>query len=186
MIYESMTQAIGGYQKIEDASPLSHKVNGAVQYGSSQEAGKIPVNPGFSWSALTFSWFQPIITLGAKKLITKDDMLDLPKCLTSKEVLATFKQCWTYESLKLVLRNSGYSPTTTGLLKPKLWRVLHTMIQREFWFAGTCRLLNDALLVSYNNSTEVMQNAGYDWFIDLLLHLFFVDMIMHKLVLFCS
>ena len=173
MIYESMTQAIGGYQKIEDASPLSPKVDGSVQYGSSQEAGKIPVNPGFSWSALTFSWFQPIITLGARKLITKDDMLDLPKCLTSKEVLATFKQCWTYESLKLVLRNSGYSPTTTGLLKPKLWRVLHTMIQREFWFAGTCRLLNDALLVSHRNWMDRMRHSWCLLFIYLFIYIYF-------------
>lgn len=153
--FETQRPAIAGYEKVNDLCPSPLDDENSLEYGSvkvaSREFQKIPVETPFTWSAWTFMWFKPIITLGQTKLIDKNDMLDLPQCLTSKEVLATFMQCWTFESLNLALKTSGLSPTTDGRRKPKLWRVLHTMIRREFWIAGTCRFFNDALLVSTLN-----------------------------------
>ena len=153
--FETQRPAMSGYEKVSDLCPSQLDEENSLDYVSikfvRREFQKIPVETPFSWSAWTFMWFQPIITLGQTKLIDKDDMLDLPQCLTSKEVLATFMQCWTFESLNLALKTSGLSTTTDGRRKPKLWRVLHTMIRREFWIAGTCRFFNDALLVSPYN-----------------------------------
>lgn len=154
-IVETIRLLLGGssgYERINDDVPVSPP---AIEGGEGNASVKsmdtkssiIPVEMPYTWSAWTFTWFRPIIQMGERKVITKDDMLDLPPCLTSKEVLATFMQCWTLESLKLAVQTSGYTPTTDNIRKPKLWRVLHTMIKKEFWTAGVCRFFNDALLV---------------------------------------
>lgn len=143
---------VTGYSKVLDQSSHSgddnefesENVNEVEESEIRQKIKTIPVTYENLYSVLTFSWFQPIIELGQRKVITKDDMFDLPNCLTSKEVLRSFMQCWTLESLKVNLKTSGYA-STNNTFKPKLWRVLHTLIMREFWTAGTCRLINDAL-----------------------------------------
>lgn len=149
---EILRPSTASYERVAGISPSSPNDEDVAEYGSikaiSSERREIPVEVPFTWSAWTFTWFRPIIVLGQSKLITRDDMLHLPQCLTSKEVLTTFMQCWTLESLNLALRTSGYSTTSDTLRKPKLWRVIHTMIKKEFWVAGTCRFFNDALLVS--------------------------------------
>lgn len=142
---------IGDYERFDDHPPAS--LSSAAETSGPNLDDKrlktIPVSLPCTLSAWTFTWFQPIISLGQKKVITKHDMLELPPCLTSKEVLATFMQCWTLETLRLAIKTSGFSPTTTNQKKPKLWRVLHTMIQKEFWTAGICRFFNDVLLVCF-------------------------------------
>jgi hypothetical protein len=120
--------------------------NEAEELEGYQEVKTIPVTFENLYSSLTFSWFQPMIELGQRKIITKDDMFDLPSFLTSKEVLQTFMQCWTFECLKENIKTSG-TASTRNISKPKLWRVLHTLIAKDFWIAGTCRFFNDALLV---------------------------------------
>jgi hypothetical protein len=147
---------ITGYSKVLDQSSHSGitiedesgnvNINEVEELEIHQRVKTIPVNFENLYSALTFSWFQPIIELGQRKVITKDDMFDLPSFLTSKELYNTFKICWNFESLKENIRTSGFT-STRNISKPKLWKVLHTMIFREFWKAGTCRFFNDALLV---------------------------------------
>ena len=140
-----------GYERISDDPPVPPTSAVVVTESNLDDDSlkTIPVSLPCTLSAWTFTWFQPIILLGEKKVITKHDMLELPPCLTSKEVLATFMQCWTLETLRLAITTSGFSPTTLDQKKPKLWRVLHTMIQKEFWTAGICRFFNDVLLVSF-------------------------------------
>ena len=136
-----------GYQSIDQEFPSIPQ--SAIEETFEVEPVRfIPLETPCSWSGWTFTWFQPVITLGRRKVIKKDDMLRLPPCLTSKEVLASFMRCWAFESLRTTMIASEHSFTIATVKKPKLWRVLHTMIQKEFWFAGICRFANDALLVS--------------------------------------
>ena len=137
----------GGYQSIDQEYP-SIPPSTIEETFETEPVRYIPLETPCSWSGWTFTWFQPIIALGKRKVIKKDDMLRLPPCLTSKEVLASFMRCWAFETLRMTMSASEHSLTIATVKKPKLWRVLHTMIQKEFWFAGTCRFANDALLVS--------------------------------------
>lgn len=108
----------------------------------------IPVFKPFKWSNLMFSWYEPQIKLGSARPLSKDDLMPLPVFLTSKEVFETFKQIYNFESLRLATKHSGFSKTTgSAPPRPKLWRVLHSLVFTEFWLSGLCRLANDLLVV---------------------------------------
>ena len=151
----------GGYEIIDQEHP-SIPPSAIEETFAVEPVRFIPLETPCSWSGWTFSWFQPIIALGKRKVIKKDDMLRLPPCLTSKEVLASFMRCWAFESLRMTMGASEHSLMNAPIKKPKLWRVLHTMIQKEFWFAGTCRFANDALLVSdYIFNSDVILSIDF-------------------------
>ena len=78
--FETQRPAMSGYEKVSDLCPSQLDEENSLGYVSikfvRREFQKIPVETPFSWSAWTFMWFQPIITLGQTKLIDKDDMLE--------------------------------------------------------------------------------------------------------------
>ena len=69
-----------GYERIDDLSPISPIDESNEGYGAVKsiirESRKIPVDVPTTWSAWTFTWFQPIITLGEKKVITRRLLID--------------------------------------------------------------------------------------------------------------
>jgi ABC-type multidrug transport system fused ATPase/permease subunit len=122
-----------------------------MEPGFPRAENDIPTFNPFRFSNLLFTWYEQKITLGAKRPLTKNDMMSLPLFMTSVEVFSTFKQCWALEAMRVATARAGYALTSPSPespeLKPRLWRVLHTLIFTEFWICGVCRLLNDGLLV---------------------------------------
>jgi len=118
---------------------------------SQKDTKRIPTFDPLRFSNLLFTWYEAQIALGSRKSLTKGDLMSLPPFMTSAEVFVTFKQCWILEAMRLSTVQAGYASTSSSPdnpeTKPKLWRVLHTLIFTEFWLCGLCRLVNDVLLV---------------------------------------
>ena len=125
-------------------APTDGVAAAAVDAAASKE---IPVYHLFNWSNLMFNWYEPQICLGESRKIRKDDLLPLNAHLKSEEVFKTFKQCWALEALKCSVDESGFVTTSTVRPKVELWRVMHSLIFKEFWVGGACRLVSDALVV---------------------------------------
>jgi ABC-type multidrug transport system fused ATPase/permease subunit len=133
------------YASIVGSEPGDYGVEVVVESDPYPRESNIPVFEPFKWSNLIFSWYDKQIEIGEQRPLKMDDMLTLPPFLTSSEVYETFKKCWSLESLRCATANAGYA--STEMRRPKLWRVLHTLIFTEFWLCGLCRLLNDIAVV---------------------------------------
>ncbi len=107
-----------------------------------------------------FSWYNEIIAIGNNRTLLDDDLFNLPSdmegshtpllmtrllthSLTSsfnhsgRNIYENFERLWTIEELKANKKNDV----------KLLWNSLHSLIFREFWFAGLCRFINDSCVI---------------------------------------
>ncbi|KAF9357787.1 hypothetical protein BGX34_009218 [Mortierella sp. NVP85] len=117
---------------------------------------------------MTFGWVQPIMTLGAKRPLEKEDVWELTEPRRAAYIATRFRECWAREVAKrdasrLAVKNKGVdekgrivddSQKTKGKGKskdkeyrPKLWKAINNTFLWEFWSAGFLKVAGDLLMV---------------------------------------
>ncbi|TKY85683.1 hypothetical protein EX895_005223 [Sporisorium graminicola] len=91
-----------------------------------------PVATANIFSRVTFHWMQPLMTLGAKKFVTEDDMWALPANEDAENLGRRFDKFWTQTKDK-----------TTG--KPAFWTTLAYSYGGPFLFAAILKSAQDTL-----------------------------------------
>ncbi|GAC94098.1 multidrug resistance-associated ABC transporter [Pseudozyma hubeiensis SY62] len=108
----------------EEANPVS---------AESPDSGKeCPVVTANIFSRITFHWMQPLMTLGAKKFVTEDDMWALPANEDAENLGRRFDKFWKQTKDK-----------ETG--KPAFWTTLLYAYGGPFMFAALLKSAQDAL-----------------------------------------
>jgi hypothetical protein len=101
---------------------------------------------------LLFSSFQPLLlppsaspppspNSSKVKGLQMDDLLDPPRDLQTEELFESFQRVWNDKKKQLSSESSSNSRM------PVLWTVIHQLIFWQFWYAGFCRLVSDALVL---------------------------------------
>jgi hypothetical protein len=135
------------------------------------EPGSTPgVCPEFTapiFSRMTFGWVQPIMTLGAKRPLEKEDVWELTEPRRASYIATRFRECWAHEVAKrdasrLAVKNKGVdekgriaddSQKMKGKgnknkeYRPKLWKAINNTFLWEFWSAGFLKVAGDLLMV---------------------------------------
>jgi ABC-type multidrug transport system fused ATPase/permease subunit len=70
-----------------------------------------------------------------------DDLLDPPRDLQTEQLFESFQRVWNDKKKQLSSESSSNSRM------PVLWTVIHQLIFWQFWYAGFCRLVSDALVL---------------------------------------
>ncbi|CBQ72946.1 probable YCF1-Vacuolar ABC transporter responsible for vacuolar sequestration of glutathione-S-conjugates [Sporisorium reilianum SRZ2] len=97
------------------------------------DSGKeCPVVTANLFSRVTFHWMQPLMTLGAKKFVTEDDMWALPENEDAENLGRRFDKFWTQTKDK-----------ATG--KPAFWTTLAYAYGGPFLFAAILKMAQDML-----------------------------------------
>uniref|UniRef100_V5E5X8 Multidrug resistance-associated ABC transporter n=1 Tax=Kalmanozyma brasiliensis (strain GHG001) TaxID=1365824 RepID=V5E5X8_KALBG len=97
------------------------------------DAGKeCPIATANIFSRVTFHWMQPLMTLGAKKFVTEDDMWALPANEDAENLGRRFDKFWQQTKDK-----------ATG--KPAIWTTLAYSYGGPFLFAAVLKSAQDAL-----------------------------------------
>ncbi|CDU22833.1 probable YCF1-Vacuolar ABC transporter responsible for vacuolar sequestration of glutathione-S-conjugates [Sporisorium scitamineum] len=108
-----------------EANPAAS--NDAVDSGK-----ECPVVTANIFSRVTFHWMQPLMTLGAKKFLTEDDMWALPANEDAENLGRRFDKFWKQTKNK-----------TTG--KPAFWTTLAYAYGGPFLFAAILKSAQDTL-----------------------------------------
>jgi hypothetical protein len=95
-----------------------------------------------SLSALTFSWFGGRVSLGQRRALKLEDTIPLPPHFTASAVHEAFTA-----RLRAAVAASAACAESGVPDAGCLWRALHSLIFYNFWAAGLCRLVNDALVL---------------------------------------
>lgn len=105
----------------------------ARMYGSGAESGEkeCPENVANVFSRLSFHWMQPLMSLGAKKYLTEDDMWSLPPGEDGESLGRRFEE--------------GYAKTRGPDGKPRFWTTLAFAYGGPFMFAALLKVAQDAL-----------------------------------------
>lgn len=110
----------------------------------------------FSLKNVSFSWFNPLIILGAQgHTLEQDDLLNLRADLQAKNILQNVITLWsgqiskhnTHERQHQLEHDVSQNVNRKEVNKLHLWRVLHALIFTEFWYSGICLLLNQISVV---------------------------------------
>ncbi|KAF9961648.1 hypothetical protein BGZ70_008234 [Mortierella alpina] len=128
--------------------------------------GVCPEYTASLFARLTFGWVQPLMTIGAKRPLEKEDMWELTDQRRADYIGTLFRQHWAREVAKgaesqLALKNKGvdYSnederkqdgkkkPNASKEYQPKLWKAINNTFLWQFWSAGGLKVLGDALQV---------------------------------------
>ncbi|GAK64527.1 metal resistance protein ycf1 [Moesziomyces antarcticus] len=97
------------------------------------DSGKeCPVVTANIFSRITFHWMQPLMTLGAKKFVTEDDMWALPANEDAENLGRRFDRFWKQTKNK-----------STG--KPAFWTTLAYSYGGPFLFAAILKMAQDTL-----------------------------------------
>ncbi|KAG0212661.1 hypothetical protein BGX28_005857 [Mortierella sp. GBA30] len=133
------------------------------------EPGTTPgICPEFSasiFSRLTFTWVQPLMTIGSKRPLEKEDLWELTPQRRANHVGTRFRECWAREvekgkasqpdmnkgasdGSKIDHKNTGRNNNNNNKeYRPKLWKALNNTFFYQFWSAGALKVVGDALQV---------------------------------------
>ncbi|PWN48566.1 putative YCF1 [Violaceomyces palustris] len=99
---------------------------------TSKSTKECPVNTANIFSRITFHWMQPLMTLGAKRYVTEDDMWALPPDEDAESLGKRFDKYWEKTRSK-----------KTG--KPAFWTTLAYAYGGPFLFAAILKACQDTL-----------------------------------------
>ncbi|KAN0064818.1 hypothetical protein ACQY0O_001875 [Thecaphora frezii] len=104
----------------------------APEFNTLGGAKECPVETANIFSRISFHWMQPMMTLGAKKFLTEDDMWALPAEEDAENLGRRFDKYWPRCKNK-----------KTG--KPAFWMTLACAYGSSFFFAGLLKAVQDSL-----------------------------------------
>ncbi|KAG0069645.1 hypothetical protein BGZ89_002459 [Linnemannia elongata] len=113
---------------------------------------------------LTFTWVQPLMSIGSTRPLEKEDIWEMIERRRADYVSAIFRQEWAKEVAKheaslskeknkdVDLNNASSSELKKKNKKnkeyrPKLWKALNRTFLYQFWSAGVLKVIGDALQV---------------------------------------
>ncbi|KAF9120571.1 hypothetical protein BGW39_011263 [Mortierella sp. 14UC] len=118
------------------------------------------------FSRLTFTWVQPLMSIGSTRPLEKEDIWELIERRRADYVSKLFRQEWAKEIAKHKAslteeKNKGADRGTSSGSKedgkknkdkskeyrPKLWKALNRTFFWQFWSAGVLKVIGDALQV---------------------------------------
>ncbi|KAG0334412.1 hypothetical protein BG004_000426, partial [Podila humilis] len=130
-------------------------------------------------SRLTFSWVQPLMTLGSKRPIEKEDIWEMTEQRQAAFISTRFRHYWAVEVAKA--KESAMAAdhaeqeyelkSKSGKLnkfkrpkvrQPKLWRALNNTFLWPFWSAAVLKVIGDALLVFQPLVTKAILNFAQE------------------------
>ncbi|KAF9086556.1 hypothetical protein BGX27_003172, partial [Mortierella sp. AM989] len=154
------------------------------------EPGTTPgVCPEFTASILdrlTFAWVQPLMSLGSKRPLEKEDIWELTERRRAGYLTAVFREKWAREVAKnkasvqaqknkdvdvdekfpdLEKAKDGNKKKKEKKNKeyhPKLWRAINNTFLWEFWSAGALKVIGDTLQVFQPLVTKAIINFVQD------------------------
>lgn len=120
---------------------------------------------------LTFTWVQPLMSIGSTRPLEKEDIWEMIERRRADYVSAIFRQEWAKEVAKheaslskeknkdVDLNNASSSELKKKNKKnkeyrPKLWKALNRTFLYQFWSAGVLKVIGDALQVQRNSSMQ--------------------------------
>ncbi|KAF9181719.1 hypothetical protein BGZ50_005356 [Haplosporangium sp. Z 11] len=126
--------------------------------------GVCPEYTSSIFSRLTFAWVQPLMTLGSKRPLEREDIWELTEQRRADYIATRFRQEWAREVAKAKASAQSFkeynsSNNITGDSKgnkkhkppkeyqPKLWKAINRTFLWQFWSAGLLKVLGDALQV---------------------------------------
>ncbi|EPQ30424.1 uncharacterized protein PFL1_01950 [Pseudozyma flocculosa PF-1] len=113
-------------------------------------AKECPVETANLFSRISFHWMQPMMTLGAKKFLTEDDMWALPAKEDAENLGRRFDKYWPLCKDK-----------KTG--KPALWTTLAYAYGGPFFFAGLLKAVQDSLAFVQPQTLRLLLRFVQDW-----------------------
>ena len=126
---------------------------GAGGEGQGQDAVN-PESKASCWSIITFSWLNPIITLGYKRPLEEEDLWKLSKGDQAEELTRRFNVHWDKELARSTERRStrahgeaagaGAEGAGEAAAQPSLLRALRRTFGCRFALGGFIKLFNDA------------------------------------------
>eukprot|EP01039_Chlorochromonas_danica_P007900 gene7900-8715_t len=129
----AQTEVSGSDSSFSAAPPhqSDHQPFSSTSASASQSLGSCS-SVGSIWTTLTFSWMQPLLTLGNTKPLDLDDLYQLPDSDRADMIYKRFKKFWNQQ-----LRQS---------LHPSLaWAFAHSF-GRPFFAAAVLKLIHDSCL----------------------------------------
>ncbi|KAG0018030.1 hypothetical protein BGZ81_010421 [Podila clonocystis] len=128
--------------------------------------GVCPEYSSSVFSRLTFAWVQPLMTLGSKRPIEKEDLWELTEQRRASYIANRFREFWAKEVAKhkesvieaerIEAEDALATSTSSGKLaktkKPKiyqakLWRAINNTFLWQFWSAAVLKVIGDCLQV---------------------------------------
>ncbi|KAF9352484.1 hypothetical protein BGX26_009716 [Mortierella sp. AD094] len=124
------------------------------------------------FSRLTFTWVQPLMSLGSKRPLEKEDIWELTERRRAAYIATVFRECWAREVAKgkasvQALKNKGVDVDQEKFsddlekaqnngkknkkngkeYRPKLWKAINNTFLWQFWSAGVLKVIGDSLQV---------------------------------------
>ncbi|KAG0075872.1 hypothetical protein BGZ92_002684, partial [Podila epicladia] len=129
--------------------------------------GVCPEHSSSVFSRLTFAWVQPLMTLGSKRPLEKEDIWELTEQRRASYIATRFRDFWAKEVAKhkesvieaerfeaeaLATSTSTSSGKLAKTKKPKvyqakLWRAINNTFLWQFWSAAVLKVIGDCLQV---------------------------------------
>ncbi|KAF9430894.1 hypothetical protein BGZ76_000670 [Entomortierella beljakovae] len=147
------------------------------------EPGTTPgICPEFTssiFARLTFSWVQPLMSLGSKRPLEKEDIWELTERRRAEYLTSIFHGHWTKEVAKSKVDiqesetkdidiekgkgddNKKAKKSSKGY-KPKLWKAINYTFLWQFWSAGLLKVIGDCLQVFQPLVTKAIINFVQD------------------------
>ncbi|KAK3831674.1 MAG: hypothetical protein JOS17DRAFT_125532 [Linnemannia elongata] len=123
--------------------------------------GVCPEETANFFSRLTFTWVQPLMSIGSTRPLEKEDIWEMIERRRADYVSAIFRQEWAKEMAKHKAslseeKNKGadFNNASSSELKkknknkeyrPKLWKALNRTFFYQFWSAGALKVIGDSL-----------------------------------------
>ncbi|KAF9169153.1 hypothetical protein BGX21_010914 [Mortierella sp. AD011] len=113
-------------------------------------------------SRLTFTWVQPLMSLGSKRPLEKEDIWELTERRRAAYIATLFRECWAREvakgkaSLQALKDDQGKISGADlekalkdgkKVYRPKLWRAINNTFLWQFWSGGVLKVIGDSLQV---------------------------------------
>ena len=116
------------------------------------QAEKITVCTAFSmtWSALTFSWVRPLLSVGNERPLDQADLYDLAPVDTSRGVYGRFRKYWRQELKKLSstsnVGNENGTEVRTKMKVPSFPMALFRAFGTPYMMVGGLKLFHDSCM----------------------------------------
>ncbi|KAF9566632.1 hypothetical protein EC968_003681 [Mortierella alpina] len=125
--------------------------------------GVCPEYTASIFSRLTFGWVQPLMSIGSKRPLEKEDLWELIDQRRASYIGTLFREHWARELSKRAESRSamtndgvgyvnGNDPELAGTKRkagkeyePKLWKAINNTFLWQFWSAGGLKVLGDTL-----------------------------------------
>ncbi|KAG0329331.1 hypothetical protein BG000_000100 [Podila horticola] len=129
--------------------------------------GVCPEYSSSVFSRLTFAWVQPLMTLGSKRPLEKEDIWELTEQRRASYIATRFREFWAKEVAKhkesvieaerIEVEELATSTSTSSgklgktkkpkIYRAKLWKAINNTFLWQFWSAAVLKVIGDSLQV---------------------------------------